>query len=153
MTKTISVTALSLLFCYPAAAQYGTAGCGLGSLVFEGDQTPYKQVIASTLNTTGMQPVSITFGISNCDAPAPLQTVFTEAYVEANKVALANDIARGIGETIVGLSKVYGCNNYIDFGRALKNEYENIFPDPEVSPREITQNIGQVAASSCDTRI
>lgn len=136
-----------------AVKKYGSAGCGLGSMIFERDQTWYKQVVASTLNTTGMQPISITFGISNCDSPAPIKITHTEAYVEANKVALANDIARGNGETIVGLSKVYGCNNYLDFGRALKSSYENIFAESNVSPTDITRSINSIAASSCNTQI
>lgn len=74
-----------------------------------------------------------------------------EAYVEANKVALANDIARGNGETVVGLSNVYGCNNAMEFGRALKSNYKVIFKSSTASAKEITHNINNVAATSCNT--
>jgi hypothetical protein len=49
------------------AAKYGSAGCGLGSMIFEGDQTWWKQVLASSTNTTGMQTIGISLGTSNCD--------------------------------------------------------------------------------------
>ncbi|MCM2351199.1 MAG: DUF3015 domain-containing protein [Bacteriovoracaceae bacterium] len=135
------------------AAKYGSAGCGLGSMVFEGDQTWWKQVLAGTTNTTGIQSIGITLGTSNCDSPAPLKVGQAEAYVEANKVALANDIARGNGETIVGLSKVYGCANSMEFGQALKSNYSSIFTTAHASSSEITHNINTVASTTCNTQI
>jgi hypothetical protein len=135
------------------AAKYGSAGCGLGSMIFEGDQTWWKQVLAATTNGTGLQTVGITLGTSNCDSPAPLKVGQAEAYVEANKVALANDIARGNGETIVGLSKVYGCSNAPEFGQALKSNYGTIFKTANASSKEITHSINSVAATTCNTRI
>lgn len=135
------------------AARYGAAGCGLGSLVFENDQTWWKQVLAGTTNATGMQSIAITIGTSNCDAPTPLKVGQAQAFVEANKVALANDIARGNGETIVGLSKVYGCSNAENFGRDLKSKYSSIFTSSQSKSSEITKNITAVAAESCGVTI
>lgn len=149
----VAVAALVLMSNSAFAAKYGSGGCGLGSMIFEGDQTWWKQVLASTTNFTGLQSVAITLGTSNCDSPAPLKVGQAEAYVEANKVALANDIARGNGETIVGLSKVYGCSNYPEFGQALKSNYGAIFPSANPSTKEITHGINSVASSTCNTRI
>ncbi len=154
MKKLIVVVTLALMTSSAFAAKYGSAGCGLGSLIFEGDQTWWKQVLAATTNgTSGAQTFGITLGTSNCDSPAPLKVGQAEAFVEANKVALANDIARGNGETIVGLSKVYGCNNSGEFGQALKSNYSSIFTTASASSTEITHNINNVAASSCNTQI
>lgn len=136
------------------AANYGSAGCGLGSLVFHSDQTWWKQVLAATTNGTfGTQTFGITFGTSNCDSPTPLKVSKAQAYVEANKVALANDIARGNGETIVGLSKVYGCSDSASFGRDLKSNYSNIFTTAQSKSVEITKNITAVATESCGITI
>lgn len=151
MKKILVVLALALMTTSSFAAKYGSAGCGLGSMVFEGDQTWWKQVLAATLNGTGAQTIAISLGTSNCDSPAPMKTSQVEAYVEANKVALANDIARGNGETVVGLSNVYGCSNVNEFGRALKTNYKTIFNSAESSPKEITHNINAIAAASCHT--
>src|SRR5690606_30804629 len=153
MKKMFVVAALTLMTSSAFAAKYGSAGCGLGSLIFEGDQTWWKQVLATTTNGTGMQSIAITLGTSNCDSPAPLKVGQAEAYVEANKVALANDIARGNGETIIGLAKVYGCDNSGEFGMALKSNYAHIFPESNVSAREITHNINSVASTTCNTQI
>ncbi len=153
MRKILVVVAVALMTSSAFAAKYGSAGCGLGSMVFEGDQTWWKQVLAATTNATGVQTIAITLGTSNCDSPAPLKVTQVEAYVEANKVALANDIARGNGETIVGLSNVYGCNNSNEFGKALKSNYKTIFTSSEATSNEITKNINTVAATSCKTTI
>ena len=151
MKKLLVIAAVTLMSTSAFAAKYGSAGCGLGSMIFEGDQTWYKQVLAATTNGTGFQTIAITLGTSNCDSPAPLKIGQVEAYVEANKVALANDIARGNGETIVGLSDVYGCANKNEFGKALKMNYKSIFNTAAASSKEITHNINGVAASHCQT--
>ena len=117
------------------------------------DAAWWKQVLAATTNGTGVQTIGITLGTSNCDSPAPLKVGQAEAYVEANKVALANDIARGNGETIVGLSKVYGCANSMEFGQALKSKYSTIFASADAKSSEITHNINTVAAATCNTQI
>ncbi len=154
MKKLLVVAAVSLMATSAFAAKYGSAGCGLGSMVFEGDQTWWKQVLSATTNgTSGSQTFGISTGTSNCDSPAPLKVSQVEAYVEANKVALANDIAKGNGETIANLSKVYGCDNTANFGKALKSNYGHIFSSANASTTEITHNINSVAASSCNTKI
>ena len=153
MKKLLLVLTVALMTSSAFAAKYGSAGCGLGSMIFEGDQTWWKQVFAATSNGIGMQTIAISLGTSNCDSPAPLKVGQTEAYVEANKVALANDIARGNGETIVGLSKVYGCNNSDEFGSALKSNYSSIFASDAASAKEITHNINAVASTTCNTQI
>ncbi len=153
MRKLLFVVAALVMTSSAFAAKYGSAGCGLGSMIFEGDQTWWKQVLAATTNGTGVQTIGISLGTSNCDSPAPLKIGQAEAYVEANKVALANDIARGNGETIVGLSKVYGCANTTDFGRALKSNYTMIFPNTTANSKEITHSINTVAATTCNTQI
>jgi hypothetical protein len=151
MKKCLVVLAMVLATSSAFAAKYGSAGCGLGSMLFEGDQTWWKQVLAATTNGTGFQTIAISLGTSNCDSPAPLKVGQVEAYVEANKVALANDIARGNGETVVGLSNVYGCSNKMEFGKALKMNYKTIFNSASSSSKEITHNINTVAATACNT--
>jgi hypothetical protein len=133
------------------ASKYGSAGCGPGSMIFEGDQTWWKQVLAASTNLSVLQMTAISLGTSNCDSPAPLKVGQIEAYVEANKVALANDIARGNGETVIGLSNVYGCSNKMEFGKALKMNYKTIFNSASSSSKEITHNINTVAATACNT--
>jgi hypothetical protein len=149
MKKFVAVAAVALFSTGAFAAQYGSAGCGLGSMIFEKDNTWWKQVLAATTNATGIQTIGITLGTSNCDSPALGKTAQVAAFVEANKLALANDIAKGKGETIVGLSKVYGCNDTATFGRALKSNYKSIYTSASVSTDAVVNQLNDVAADSC----
>lgn len=153
MKKILMIAVIALMSTSAFSAKYGSAGCGPGSMIFEGDQTWWKQFLASLSNSYTIQGSAIALGTSNCDSPAPLKTGQAEAFVEANKVALADDIARGNGETIVGLSKVYGCSNSTEFGQALKSNYAAIFPSSEVNSSEITHKINSVASVTCNTQI
>jgi hypothetical protein len=136
------------------AAPYGAAGCGLGSMIFEKDNTWWKQVLAATTNgTSGNQTFGISTGTLNCDSPAAGKTAQVEAYIEANKLALANDIAKGNGETISGLSKVYGCGDTAAFGMALKSNYRTIFPSANVATSAVATQINGVATNTCGVQL
>lgn len=119
--KHLVLSILSLI-AVSAAADVGPAGCGLGNVLMGGDDS---QILAATTNGTGTQTFGITSGTSNCVDAGGVAKV--EAFVEANKLALANDAARGQGETIAGLSQVLRCNSSAAVGRVLKQNYKEIF--------------------------
>ena len=102
---------------------YGVAGCGLGSMVF-GNEEGAMQVIAATLNSTGVQTFGITSGTSNCG-----RGLFAKAevnsFIQSNAVALENDIARGQGETLNTLNNMLGCG--AQFSGTLQQNYKSIY--------------------------
>lgn len=104
------------------AASYGVAGCGLGSIVFKDERGPV-QIIAATLNGTGVQTFGITTGTSNCNDGANL----IKAYIETNHEAIKTAAARGQGEALVGLAKVYNCQNADALSNALRTNFETVF--------------------------
>jgi hypothetical protein len=104
------------------AAGYGSAGCGLGSMLL-GDKPGFVQVFAATTNgTSGSQTFGISSGTSNCGSGGKTPTQF----IEVNKAALANEMAKGQGETLQALSEIYGCQG-ANFGDTMKSNYKNIF--------------------------
>jgi hypothetical protein len=154
MKKILGLIAVVSIVSTSAMAKVGSAGCGLGSVIFENDNTWWKQVLAATSNaSSGTQTFGISTGTLNCDSPAPLKAAQVESYIEANKMALANDIAKGNGETVSGLSKVYGCDDTAAFGKALKNKYKAIYPTAEVSTSDVAEKINKVAYTTCGTNI
>jgi hypothetical protein len=128
-----------------ASAQvYGTAGCGLGSVLF-GSKPGFIQVLAATTNGTfGNQTFGITSGTLNCGPSAPTGTV---AYVEANRQQLAKEIARGSGETIDGLAAVAGCRDSKVVATRLQSQYKTIFPAAALTDQQIGQNVVTVLKS------
>ena len=122
------------------AAPYGSAGCGLGSLIFE-PGTGFTQVFAATTNGLfGTQTFGITSGTSNC-AGGSGGSASAKAFVETNRVALAKDIARGQGETIEGLAKLAGCAAPAAVGSSLQRRFDQIFSNVAASDSEVSDNV------------
>ena len=117
---------------------YGVAGCGLGSMVF-GSQEGAMQIVAATLNSTGVQTFGITSGTSNCG-----HGLFAKAeinsFIQSNAVALENDIARGQGETLSTLNNMLGCG--ASFSGSLQKNYSDIFA-PGVNSSEKIVTLAQ----------
>lgn len=152
MKRILAVVALSTLSA-SAFAGYGAAGCGLGSLVFQ-DKGMVQQVLASTTNgTSGSQTFGITTGTSNCDSPSGMKANKIESFVEANMVAVNNDIAKGSGDTIASISNVYGCKDSKKVASTLQKNYKTIFPSNSASAKDVSWNLENVMreelASTC----
>lgn len=103
---------------------YGLAGCGLGSIAF-GPKPGAIQIVAATLNGTGMQTFGITTGTSNCDIPTMGQQA--AVFIEVNREILAKDASRGQGETIENLAAILNCSDAAAFGQGLQGNFGEIF--------------------------
>lgn len=129
-----------------SAEGYGTAGCGLGSIVF-GNKPGMIQILAATTNGTfASQTFGITFGTSNCSdtgggAPS------AAAFIQTNREALAKDISRGNGETIKNLATLSGCEDSGAVGATLQRNFKTIFPSAEVSNTQVSTNVIDVLRS------
>lgn len=123
---------------FAQAKNYGDAGCGLGTLVVGQDG---NQILAATLNATGIQTFAITSGTSNCvDDGAVAANKEINLYIEVNKLALANDSAKGSGETVNGLAQLMKVNSS-DLGQTLKDNYQDIFVDSNMDAQQIQSKI------------
>lgn len=115
------LTVLILMSILPVAIAedrrpYSIAGCGLGSLVFG----KKNQVLAATTNATWSQSFGITVGTSNCAERTYRAERDVPPFVEANQIALSNDIARGGGETLEALGELVGCADTKLLAESLK---------------------------------
>jgi Protein of unknown function (DUF3015) len=128
------------------AGNYGTAGCGLGSIVF-GSKPGYIQILAATTNGTfASQTFGITSGTSNC-ADTGGGTPSAAAFIQTNREALAKDISRGNGETIKNLATLSGCVDTAAVGATLQKNFKVIFPTAEISNTEVSTNVLTVLKS------
>lgn len=139
----LSTIALSASANDPAAklggsTKYGTAGCGLGSIIL-GDKKGIMQIFAATTNgTSASQTFGITSGTSNCDdGGTNLQTA--KSFVEANREALAKDIARGNGESLAALSTIGGCSDTRAVGASLQKNYSSVFASANASNAAVSE--------------
>ena len=128
----------------PAAAssgpKYGTAGCGLGSILF-GNKPGIVQIFAATTNGTfGNQTFAITTGTSNCEDTGK-GSASAKVFIQANREALAKDIARGGGETVKNLATIAGCGDATAVGAKLQRNFTAIFPNAATSTDQVSDSI------------
>ena len=133
-----------------AATGYGTAGCGLGSIVY-GAKPGMIQIIAATLNATGMQTFGITSGTSNCAEKGAMGGGEDEEempkkhgkkkkkdtgslqeqmdFIANNLNTLKRDAARGYGDSLAALASELGCEVkiYPQFTQRLQSAHASIF--------------------------
>ncbi len=143
MRKIAIVVVGGLLLIAPqvlATDKYGTAGCGLGSLVF-GNQKGIVQIFAATTNGTfGSQTFGITTGTSNC-ADTSGGAASIKSFTETNREALAKDISRGQGETLKNLATLAGCADAGAVGASLQKNFPAIFPSASTPSEQVSEAI------------
>lgn len=129
--------------------KYGASGCGLGSMVFDDHNSVVSQVLSATTNGSSYsQLFGITSGTSNCtDDGTVASNNQMPMFVEANRVALAKDAARGEGETIASLSSVMGCDSSAQLGTVLQQNYEHVFSGDSAA---VIQNIRNVVKGNAE---
>lgn len=128
----LAATMLAGLTLSPAAlADYGSAGCGLGSMIISSD-TIIMQLLAGTTNGTfASQTFGITFGTSNCTTSGLVRADREqEAFAEANLDALRRDMARGQGEYLVAFADLLECDATVqdDLFSFAQERYQATFP-------------------------
>jgi hypothetical protein len=128
------------------AGNYGTAGCGVGSLIF-GDKKGPVQLFAGTTNNFFSQTSSITSGTSNCteDGVAMVNRE-RELFAEANFQNLRQEVAQGRGENVGVLAGLYGCaGSEANFGRAMQENYAKVGLAPDA--QSMLQGVNEVLRS------
>ncbi len=141
MRKILFISAVVLVSASAANAQsYGTAGCGLGSVVL-GNQKGFAQVLAATLNgIVGNQTFGITSGTLNCGEAATTK-MGAKSFIETNREALAKDISRGQGETVKNLATLAGCTDASAVGAKLQKSFSAIFPAASTPNEQVSETI------------
>lgn len=110
MKKLVLAMALGL-FATQTMAAHGPAGCGLGSMLFAGKEGLVFNVLAATFNgTSGNQTFGMSTGTLGCE-DAKDAKVSGPVFILNNREKLANDIARGQGETLEAYLKLIGAND------------------------------------------
>lgn len=111
MSRFTSAAALFATFSASAAlaAPYGTAGCGLGSLVFNDDRGIVQIFAATTNGTFGTQTFGITSGTSNCVDSGGMAAIDQKAFMKVNYASVKRNAASGGGEFMTAMSVLLGC--------------------------------------------
>ena len=145
MIRNSLVVFAALLLLLPMSAfagksGYGSAGCGLGSMVF-GSGTGPKQIFAATTNGTfGSQTFGITFGTSNCGDHGLINvSKEREVFASANYTSLVKEMAQGKGENLNILASMYQCPTatYQEFGAMTQANFDDLVTNASTTPVEL----------------
>lgn len=122
--------------------RYGSAGCGLGNIVFGKKD---NQVLASTTNdSSGTQTFGMTSGTSNCTDEEPTaRKKQARAFIQLNQETLANDVARGNGQSLETLCEILGVQDTDGFGQKLQTHYGEIFAK-NATPESVEEKISSL---------
>ena len=133
------------------AVDQKNTGCGLGSMIFEGQNGLVSQTFAVTTNGTfGNQTFGITTGTSNCEKYKTI--TFNEklnTFVADNMGNLASDIARGQGEylnTLAVLMEIPSTEKGVFYSH-MQAHFSDIYTSDKVTHSEVVKNILAITAT------
>ena len=127
------------------AANKQNTGCGLGTLIMQGNDGLLYQVLAVTTNGTfGNQTFGISSGTLECEKPSKFASrEQLNKYVAENMDNLANDIAKGQGEYLNTLAVLMEVpeGSRAEFYAKLQGSFSQIYPSTDVTSVDVLTNI------------
>lgn len=126
---------------WSVSAQAENTGCGLGSMVWDGQSGIAPQVLAVTTNGTfGNQTFGITSGTLGCTQDGVVRSSQRLGmYTGSNMDAIARDMSIGQGESLDVLADLMGveAEDRPAFYAALQQNYDSIFSATDVTAEEV----------------
>jgi len=130
------------------------AACGIGSKLWEGNNSAGARVVAFTTDVFTFKGISTTFEIAGCTAKDNLfKRVASEKvhhYASNNLDRLASDMARGHGEHLDAFASLLELDERgrAEFEAFSQQNLEHLFPRDDVTVDEFLAELGQRMAES-----
>ena len=135
-------------FAGDALANQSNTGCGLGSIVFKGQEGLASQTCAATFNGIyGNQTFGITTGTSNCEkATAFSSNEKLNKFVSDNMDNLAMDISKGSGEYLSTLAVLMDTpvEQRAALYHTLQASFSQIYTSTDVTHVDVLNNIEKI---------
>ena len=127
-----------------------SAGCGVGTILFEGQKGPVPQILAVTTNgTSGNQTFGITTGTLGCEKDGVVRSPTKVRMLMISSLDnLAADVARGEGETLDSLAALMAVapEDKARFAGTLQRNFVRLFPTENVTVDEVIASMNAVLA-------
>ncbi len=154
MKKFIAITMLSVFMIasgYAEGILEENCGCGLGTMIFEGQDGVLSQTLAVTTNGFFANNLfGITSGTVGCEAPEGLVLIERlNIFVAGNMDNLAKDIAAGNGETLNTLAELMDISvaERTELFSNLRSNFTTIYGSDSVSNKNVVQSILEISKS------
>ena len=137
-----------------AMAENSNVGCGVGTMIFEGQKGVPQEVLAATTNgTLGNQTFGISSGTLGCARDAVIHSpVKVSMFIGTNLDKLAYDMAVGRGETLESLASLIGMDeaHKAAFFQVTKAHYAEIIPSEHARTEDVVAALNRVLAENGD---
>lgn len=152
MKKKILLVGLLGIAPFAAMAAPNNVGCGLGSMVFNGQSGLAPQVMAATTNGSfGNQTFGITSGTIGCARDGVVQNpVKVSMFIDTNLDKLARDMSVGSGEALDSLAALIGVQeaDKATFYQTAKENLAVIIPSEKATTAEVMSGLNQILAGN-----
>jgi hypothetical protein len=137
-----------------ATAGSALAACGIGTQLWEGNNSTGAKVLAFTTDVFTFKAISTTFEVAGCTArdnlfkKASLEKV--RAYASNNFDRLASDMARGDGEHLDAFTYLLQLDkgDRAEFKTFCQENFAHLFPHDNVSVDEFLVELGRRMAEN-----
>lgn len=151
MLRKIAIVALMLLLPAGYALADPDAGCGAGTLIWEGQSGMAPKLLAATTNGSfGTQTFGISSGTLGCSRNGTVTAANRlPMFAGANMETLASDMAAGHGEALATMAGLYGIHRRADqraFYRLTQTHFAQIFPNDNVSAGQVIATVNHLMA-------
>ncbi len=145
---------LSLSSISAAMAAPNNVGCGVGTIIFEGQSGVAPQVLAVTTNgTLGNQTFGITSGTLGCSEDGVVANPMkVSMFLDTNLDKLAYDMAVGQGETLESLANLIGVDgaHKAAFFAATKAHFSEIISSERANTQDVIAGLNRVLAQEAE---
>lgn len=152
LRKTVLAAALLAVPASAALAQGDDTGCGLGTILWDGQSGVAAEVLAVTTNATfGNQTFGISSGTLGCSQGGVVQaSQRIPMYASANMEQLAADMAAGGGESLSALADLYGItpSDRQTFYDTTQAHFGDIFSSSNVTVEQVLGSLESVMADT-----
>ncbi len=150
--KKVLLLSAAVAFSAPVMAKdYGAAGCGVGSILFEGQSGLGPHVLAATTNGFyGTQTFAMTSGTLGCDVEGTIHSHSAFNYINDNMETVASAIAQGEGEALLVLGDLFQVEaaDQAQFAETLRQNFAAIYPNVDVTSEHVVSSIVNALAAN-----
>lgn len=135
-----------------AFAGNNNVGCGVGTIIFNGQTGVAPQVLAVTTNGTfGNQTFGISSGTLGCSRHGVIAPpVRISMFVGANMDRLARNMSVGHGQSLNALADLIGIKNdqKVAFFRLTQQHFAEIVPTSNITAKQMITNLSAVMSTT-----
>lgn len=142
------IAASIMIFSTPAFAD--NTGCGLGTVVFQGNKGVVPDILAVTTNgTSGNQTFGISSGTSGCQRGQTIgngRRIELFAFADKNMDEVALDMSKGSGEYLNSVADIIGIkeSDKSRFFDLSQKNFSKLFSDENVTTATVVNNIAEM---------